>query len=172
MASCLINKSISKVCKTQVAGLKRVAVWNFEENAALETNDQGVVTSIGTAVKVYAVDGDSNGSYFNCNLNQGGNSDSKAFLHQVGFIVNRLSDELINEYKNWVLGKIVVAVEDKNGEVYILGADNGLTATNFDYASGTSATDASGITALFEGVQPNAMLHVVGWDVIAEQIED
>lgn len=170
---CLITKSIKKVCDTQVAGIKSLAVVNWHEGIKLTKGTDGIVTGLdlgeidSTAQKFISVEGDSNGSYFNCTLNQGGNSDSKAFMHQVGFIVNRLSVDIINDYKNWVLGKIVVALQDKNNEVYLLGVDNGLTATNFDYQSGTAATDASGITALFEGVQPNAMAKVDNWDTIA-----
>lgn len=176
MASCLITKKIDKVCETQVAGLKVVAVANWSEAHTITKNNSGIVTGITLAnidnksQKFYEVKGDSNASYFNCNIQQGGNSDSKAFLHQVGFIINRLSADIIAEYKYWVLGKIMVAVQDKNGEVYLLGASNGLTATNFDYQSGAGATDASGITALFEGTEPDAMLKVNNWSVISSKM--
>lgn len=166
--NCLISKGISKVCNTSVAGIQKIWVTNYnEKNSFTATSTDGVDTiTLADSAKFYSIEADSNGSYINCNIQQGGNSDSKSFLHQVGFIINRLDQTIVDEYKNWVLGKITVAVLDKNGDVYILGAQNGLTATNFDYQSGTASTDASGITALFEGAEPNALLKVKNLDIV------
>ena len=169
---CLITKQINKVCETQVAGIKLMAAANWSETVKVTKNSDGVVTGITlpTGQKFYKVNGDSGAGYFNCNLNQGGNADSKSLMHEVGFLINRLDKDIISEYKSWVLGKIIVAVQDKNNDVYLLGLDNGMSATAFNYASGAGATDASGITATFEGIQPNAMVKVLSWDLISAKM--
>lgn len=168
---CLINKKISKVCDTQVAGVKLIAAANWSTDVNISAS-AGVVHNIAlpSGQKFYMIEGDSNAGYFNCTLQQGGNSDSKAFMHTVGTVINRLSDTIVSDYKNWMLSKLMFAVQDRNGDVYLLGADNGLIASAFDYSSGAGATDASGITVTFEGVQPNAMLKVRDWDIIKSKL--
>lgn len=105
--------------------------------------------------------------YANANLSQGGNNDSKAVLHQVGGLLVHMDCNIVSDWKNWLLGRVIFAVLTKNGQVFLYGVDNGLSATNFDYATGTADTDAQGITFLYEGVQKNTPLLVKDWKTIS-----
>ena len=81
-------------------------------------------------------------------------------------VFNWLDCDLISDWKNYLLGRVIVAVLTKNGQVFIYGVDNGMSATNFDYATGTAETDAQGITYLWEGVQRNTPMLVKDWATI------
>ena len=104
--------------------------------------------------------------YANANLSAGGNNDQKAVLHQVGGLLVHMDCDIVSDWKNWLLGRVIFAVLTKNGQVFLYGAQNGLSATNFDYATGTADTDSQGITYLFEGVQKDVPLLVKDWATI------
>lgn len=162
MLNCKITKSNSAQCETSVGGVLRMWVANYSSDYTFTASGQGCeidTIDLGTEhfMEVFFADGT---GYANANLSAGANSDQKAIMHQVGGVLNFIDCDMITDWKNWLLGKLIFAVLTKNGQVFLYGVDNGLNSTNFDYATGTAETDAQGITFLFEGVQRNAPLLV------------
>lgn len=162
MLNCKITKSNSAQCETSVGGVLRMWVANYSSDYTFTASGTGCeIDTIDLDnehfMEVFFADGT---GYANANLSAGANSDQKAIMHQVGGVLNFIDCDMITDWKNWLLGKLIFAVLTKNGQVFLYGVDNGLNSTNFDYATGTAETDAQGITFLFEGVQRNAPLLV------------
>ena len=162
MLNCKITKSNSAQCETSVGGVLRMWVANYSSDYTFTASGQGCeidTIDLGTEhfMEVFFADGT---GYANANLSAGANNDQKAILHQVGGILNFIDCDMLGDYKNWLLGRVIFAVLTKNGQVFIYGADNGLSSSNFDYSTGTAESDAQGITFLFEGTQRNAPLLV------------
>ena len=160
--NCKITKSNNAACETSVSGVLRMWVTNYSPDYTFTSSGQGCeidTIDLGKEhfMEVFFADGS---AYANANLNAGANADAKSIMHQVGGVLNFIDCDLLGDYKNWLLGKLIFAVLTKNGQVLIFGADNGLNSTNFDYATGTADTDAQGITFLYEGAQRNAPLIV------------
>ena len=173
MLNCKITKSNSAQCETSVGGVLRMWVANYSPEYTFSAS--------GTGCEIDTIDlddehfmevffADSTG-YANANLSAGANNDQKAILHQVGGILNFIDCDMLGDYKNWLLGRVIFAVLTKNGQVLIYGADNGLSSSNFDFATGTAETDAQGITFLFEGTQRNAPLLVKDVKTITDLVE-
>lgn len=170
MLNCKITKSNSNSCDTSVSGVLKMAIANWSPDYTF--------TASGTGCAIDTIDLDdanfyelafADGTgYANANLSAGANNDQKAVLHQVGGILNWLDCDLISDWKNYLLGRVIVAVLTKNGQVFVYGVDNGMSATNFDYATGTAETDAQGITFLWEGVQKSTPLLVKDWKTISD----
>ena len=74
--------------------------------------------------------------------------------------MNFIDCDMLGDYKNWLLGRVIFAVLTKNGQILLLGVDNGLVSTTFDFNTGTAEGDAQGINFVFEGAQRNAPLLV------------
>lgn len=170
MLNCKITKSTSAICDTSVGGVLKMAVANWDPEYTF--------TASGTGCEIDTIDLDkanfmevafADGTgYANANLSAGGNNDMKAILHQVGGLLVHMDCDIVSDWKSWLLGRVIFAVLTKNGQVFLYGVDNGLSATNFDYSTGTADTDSTGITFLFEGVQRNAPLLVKDWKTISD----
>jgi hypothetical protein len=78
----------------------------------------------------------------------------------------KLDCNILEQYKNWSLAHVVAFVQQKDGNVYVYGQNTGLAATTFNYTSGSAEGDATGINAVFEGIQLDAPLKVKDWDVV------
>lgn len=166
MFNCRITKPLgSEVCDTQIAGVQRIAILNYADFVGVDadcgalkiyTKADGAGTDATKFLDVVLTD---NTGYANATLSTGGNN-TKAINHQVGGAVTQIDCNLLSDWKNYILSTVVIAVQTKNGDVMLYGASNGLTATNFDSATGTAATDASGLTFLFEGLQKEAPISI------------
>lgn len=171
MLNCKITKSNNAACETSVGGVLRMWVANYSSEYTFTASTGCEIDTIDLGKEHFMeVFFATNTGYANANLSAGANADQKAILHQVGGVLNFLDCDLIGDYKNWLLGRLIFAVETKNGEIFIYGADNGLSSTNFDYSTGTAETDATGITFLYEGVQRNAPLMVKNEKVITDLV--
>ena len=161
MLNCKITKSNNAACETSVGGVLRMWVANYSSDYTFSASTGCEIDTIdlGTEhfMEVFVADGT---AYANANLNAGGNNDQKSILHQVGGMMNFIDCDMLGDYKNWLLGRVIFAVLTKNGQVMIFGADNGLASTQFDYNTGTAEGDSQGIVFVFEGAQKNAPLLV------------
>ena len=168
--SCKISAPIKfEVCDTYVGGVAKVAFANWDKNHSFtgSTGDCEVDTiSLANGEKIYEVDTFDDSVFFNVNLND--NTTFKNYTHLVEGIIGHIDCNVLNTYKDWSLGKLVAFVLTNDGEVYILGADNGLSATQFDIQSGTAKSDQGGITFHFEGIQKNTALKVKDWSIVEE----
>lgn len=168
MLNCKITKIPATFCDTSVSGILKVAFLNWSEEYTF--------TASGTGCEIDTIDlGEEhflpiniadNSGYANANANAGSSSDNKSIMHQVGGLINRLDCDVQSDWKNYLMGRVIVAVLTKNKQVLLFGVDNGMTATNFDFATGTAEADAQGITFLYEGLQKNPPLIVKDWATI------
>lgn len=169
MLNCKISKPINPICETSVSGVLKIwaANWN-EAHTFTASGDDCLIDIIELAdgEKFIPIDFQDNSGYANANLAAGGSTDSKAIAHQVGFVINRINCDLLGDWKNWLLGRLIFAVMTKNKQIIIFGVDNGMQSTNFDFATGTAEADLQGVTVLFEGNQHDAPLLVKDQEVI------
>lgn len=167
--NCKISKGISGSCQTSVAGINKLIIANWDEGYTFtQSTGDCVVDSIDLgSEKAYSLDIADGTGVATATGSIGGNSSSRYFQHSVGGTIMHLDCDLLSEYKNLFLGKFIIFVETKNREVFAFGVDNGLQATTFEYTSGTAESDASGISFVFEGAQPNAPLKIKDWATVA-----
>lgn len=168
MLSCKITSAPgAPACELTVSGVKRMAIANFGDYTytASGSNCEIDTIDLGTE-KFYEVNFAEGSGYANANVNAGANVDQKSVLHQVGGVLPVIDCNLANNWANFLLARVIFAVETKSGQVFIFGAQNGLSATNFDYATGVAETDANGVTFLYEGAQTAVPMLVKDWSVI------
>ena len=117
---CKISKGVSGSCDTNVAGINRFAIANWDESYVF-TNSTGdcVVDSIDLgSEKVYAFEIADGTGVATVTGTIGGNNSSRYFQHSVGGTIMHLDCDLLGEYKDLFLGKFVIFVETKNREVF------------------------------------------------------
>lgn len=171
--NCKIANGISGICQTNVSGVLRMAIVNWDESYATAwTASQGsCIDSIDLgSEKIYnfaIMDGTGQATSTGT---IGGNNDSRYHQHAVSGQIARLDCDLIGEYNNWFLSRVVIFVETKNHDVFAYGVDNGLTAEVWTYDTGAAEGDTSGINFTFSGAQPNGPMKLADWDIVKEKM--
>ena len=165
--NCKVTKFPADICSTNVSGVLRMAIANWSEDFTFTASQNGCVDSIDLgSEKAYnfaILDGTGNATSTGT---IGGNSDSKYHQHAVTGQIARLDCDLVGDYNNWFLGRVIIFVETKNRDVYAFGVDNGLTAETWTYDTGTAEGDANGINFVFSGAQPNGPVKISDWSVV------
>lgn len=165
--NCKIIKGIQDACHTNVSGVLKMAITNWSEDYQFTASSGGCVDTIDLgSEKVYSfavMDGTGQATSTGT---IGGNNDSRYHQHAVTGQIPRLDCDLIGEYNNWFLGRVIIFVETKNHDVFAFGVDNGLTAEVWTYDTGAAEGDTSGINFTYSGAQPNAPLKISDWSVV------
>lgn len=167
--NCKFVKGIEDSCQPNVSGVLRMAIANWSEDFTftpsqgsefcIDTIDLGTEKAYNFAILDGTGQALSTGTI-------GANADSRYHQHSVTGQIARLDCDLLGDYNNFFLGKVIIFVETKNREVYAFGVDNGLRASTWTYDTGTAEGDANGINFVFEGSQPNPPLKIASWDVV------
>ena len=168
--NCKIVKGVNDSCQTNVSGVLRMAIANWDESYTftpsqgnefcIDTIDLGSEKAYNFAIMDGTGQATSTGTV-------GGNNDSRYHQHSVTGQIGRLDCDLLGDYNNFFLGKVIIFVETKNREVFAFGVDNGLRASTWTYDTGAGEGDANGINFVFEGSQPNPPLKIASWSVVA-----
>ena len=170
MIKCKITSYLNSnnTCDLTVAGVKRIAVTNFNRNHTFTTSGEDcfIDTISLDDDYFYPISFAEGSGYANSTVEQGGTADNKSLIHQVGFTLTSIDCNMISNWQSYLMGRLVFAVETKSGTVFIYGHKRGLRASQFDLNTGTAETDESGITALYEGKQASMPLVVKDWSII------
>lgn len=168
MNSCKIYKALTQeICDTYVGGIAKVAFANWDKGHTFTQSSGSCeidTISLANSEKIYEVEVNEESTFFNVKLND--NTTFKNYTHLIEGTIGHISCDVLEQYKEWSLGKLIAFVLTNDGEVYALGVDNGLSATQFDIASGTAKSDGGGITFHYEGVQKNVALKIKDWSII------
>lgn len=166
--NCKIAKGVSASCTPTVAGVLRLAVANWSEDFVFtqSTGSCEIDTIDLGNEKVYAIDiADGSGAATSTGT-IGANGSSKYHMHSISGLIQKLDCDVLGEYNNFFLGKFVVFAELRDHSVLVFGVDNGLTASTWEFASGTGEGDATGVSFVFDGAEPNPPLKVTSWSVV------
>lgn len=174
MAGCLLKSSIKREsCAYAVAGVKALYLINYDAEIAYdkkggsdEDKDYIATITLPTGQKAYKIDFVNNTASFSDDLAENGNN-GKFRTHTVNFTLETYDYQTINEGDALSLGKFIAVVVDKKGNTIILGRNNGLTATSYNYASGAADADANGWTVVLAGSELEIAPRLVDESVIS-----
>lgn len=161
--SCKLTANITKDnCQYQVAGIKSIYLINYDANPVFEfkKNPDGVSIdnkiiskiTLDSSESIYKVNFSEGTASFTDDLAVGGNG-GKYRTHTVNFTVSEYDYNIMNQGDALSLGRFIAIVVDKSGRAVVLGRNNGLSATSFNYASGAADADANGWTTVLAGTE-------------------
>ncbi|MDR1810565.1 MAG: hypothetical protein LBR34_09235 [Prevotella sp.] len=169
---CRLQASITKEnCLYAVAGVKALYLFNYDSANAYEFDDEGALESITLSGNsaAYKIDFADASASWSDELTANSNG-SKYRKHTVSFTLNEYSYQVLNQGDALSLGKFTAVVVDKAGQAVMLGRNNGLSATSFNYASGAADADASGWTTVLSGAETEIGKRLTGESVIASLV--
>lgn len=152
---CKLTSNITKDnCQYQVAGTKDIYLMNYDSaiEYTIGTNGEIDTITLPAGSKAYKVQAIDNTGSWTDDLAVNGNG-GKYRTHTVNFTLSEYDYNTMNQGDALSLGKFVAVVVDKNNRAVILGRNNGLSATSFNYASGAADADANGWTTVLAGTE-------------------
>jgi len=151
---CKLTANITKEnCHYTVAGVKALYLFNYEAGNKYEFEDETIKTiSLADGEKAYKIDFADGSASWSDELAVNGNG-GKYRTHTVNFTLSEYNYNLLNQGDALSLGRFTAVIVDKSGRSVILGRNNGLSTTSFNYASGAADADASGWTTIMAGTE-------------------
>lgn len=141
----LLNKGKKYGCKTTIGGIKKVYLATFVHYSRNEFSFDGLVlTSIPTTF-IYDFELDGDGNTFN-QTTDGQSYDQNLNLE---FKKQDLTTTKLMESLNYLDYRALV--EDRNGNYFLFGLDNGLTSEGLEITTGGNVNDFNGYRIRFKG---------------------
>tara|TARA_R110000851_G_scaffold150934_1_gene291998 strand:- start:3263 stop:3811 length:549 start_codon:yes stop_codon:yes gene_type:complete len=149
--ACDLSLGRKEPCKDVVGGIKAVYFTDFGDlGTVTETDDQ--ITDLSgtfTAFK-YEVKGNSS---FEQNITSSRENGTTFFEQTLNLTLHKLSKEDNKELKLLAYGRPHVAVEDYNGNVFVMGLQHGADVSGGTIVTGAAMGDLSGYTLALTGME-------------------
>lgn len=149
--ACDLSLGRKEPCKDVVGGIKAVYFTDFGDlGTVTETEDQ--ITDLSgtfTAFK-YEVKGNSS---FEQNITSSRENGTTFFEQTLNLTLHKLSKEDNKELKLLAYGRPHVAVEDYNGNVFVMGLQHGADVSGGTIVTGAAMGDLSGYTLTLTGME-------------------
>ena len=149
--ACDLSLGRKEPCKDVVGGIKAVYFTDFGDlGTVTETDDQ--ITDLSgtfTAFK-YEVKGNSS---FEQNITSSRENGTTFFEQTLNLTLHKLSKEDNKELKLLAYGRPHVAVEDYNGNVFVMGLQHGADVSGGTIVTGAAMGDLCGYTLTLTGME-------------------
>lgn len=161
MACALTQGYTLGTCKDGVGGIKEAYFMEFG-NLLTTTEVSGVVTAMtktaGTRFFKYQLQRET--ATFQETIESQPANGTVAYRPELTIIINRLQTSVRNEILLLAKNTLVAVVKDNNNRYWLLGKGAGLDLSQGTAGPGTAATDRSGYSLTFSGVEPELAIEV------------
>jgi len=142
--ACDLTKGRKEPCKDVVGGLKAVYFTDFGDYGTVTQTDDEITDMDGTFTAYkYELKG---GSSFEQAITSSRENGTTFFDQTLNLTLKKLSKEDNKELKLLAYGRPHVAVEDYNGNVFVMGLEHGAEVTGGSITTGAAMGDLSGYT--------------------------
>jgi len=149
--ACDLTKGRKEPCKDVVGGLKAVYFVDFGDlGTVTKTNDE--ITDLSGTFSAYKYELRGNSS-FEQSITSSRENGTTFFEQTLNLTLKKLSKEDHKEIKLLAYGRPHVAVEDYNGNVFLMGLVNGADVSGGTIVTGAAMGDLSGYTLTLSGME-------------------
>jgi len=142
--ACDLTKGRKEPCKDVVGGLKSIYFTDFGDLGTVTKTDDEITDLDGTFTAFkYELKGNSS---FEQTVNASRENGTVFYEQTLNLTLKKLSKEDNKELKLLAYGRPHVAVEDYNGNVFLMGLEHGADVSGGSIVSGASMGDLSGYT--------------------------
>jgi len=142
--ACDLTKGRKEPCKDVVGGLRAVYFTDFGDFGTVTQTDDEITDMDGTFTAYkYELKGNSS---FEQAVTSSRENGTTFFDQTLNLTLKKLSKEDNKELKLLAFGRPHVAVEDYNGNVFVMGLEHGAEVTGGSIATGAAMGDLSGYT--------------------------
>lgn len=145
--ACDLTRGRKEPCKDVVGGLKAVYFTDFGDLGTVTKTDDQITDLSGTFTAYkYELKG---GSSFEQSITSSRENGTTYFEQTLNLTLKKLSKEDNKEIKLLAYGRPHIAVEDYNGNVFVMGLEHGAEVTGGTIVTGGAMADLSGYTLTF-----------------------
>ena len=149
--ACDLTKGRKEPCKDVVGGLRAIYFVDYAQLGTVTQTDDEITDMTGTfSAYKYELKGNSS---FEQAVNSSRENGTTFFEQTLNLTLKKLSKEDHKEIKLLAYGHPHVAVEDYNGNVFIMGLENGADVSGGTIVTGAAMGDLSGYTLTLTGME-------------------
>lgn len=142
--ACDLTKGRKEPCKDVVGGIRAVYFTDFGDLGTITLTDDEITDLSGTFTAFkYEVKGNSS---FEQNITSSRENGTTFFEQTLNLTLHKLSKEDNKELKLIAFGRPHVAIEDYNGNVFLMGREHGADVSGGTIVTGAAMGDLSGYT--------------------------
>jgi hypothetical protein len=142
--ACDLTRGRKEPCKDVVGGLKAVYFTDFGDYGTVTQTDDEITDMTGTFTAFkYELKGNSS---FEQAITSSRENGTTFFDQTLTLTLKKLSKEDNKELKLLAYGRPHIAVEDYNGNVFVMGLEHGAEVTGGTVSTGAAMADLSGYT--------------------------
>ena len=150
MSCTLIGKGRKLACKGGAGGLKAVSFTVWNENNVLATID-GEVSALPSAWedKIYRYVLKNAGNTYTEEIVSDSETRNVQYNGSLALVLQKLDVDTRNEIKMLAMGEVTVFLEANDGNIYVIGNENGAELTGGSFVTGGAKGDMSGSNLTF-----------------------
>ena len=149
--ACDLTRGRKEPCKDVVGGIKAVYFTDFGDLGTITLTDDEITDMSGTFTAYkYEVKGNSS---FEQNITSSRENGTTFFEQTLNLTLHKLSKEDNKELKLIAYGRPHVAVEDYNGNVFLMGRQHGADVSGGTIVTGAAMGDLSGYTLTLSAME-------------------
>lgn len=149
--ACDLTRGRKEPCKDVVGGIKAVYFTDFGDLGTITLTDDEITNMSGTFTAYkYEVKGNSS---FEQNITSSRENGTTFFEQTLNLTLHKLSKEDNKELKLIAYGRPHVAVEDYNGNVFLMGREHGADVSGGTIVTGAAMGDLSGYTLTLSAME-------------------
>jgi len=149
--ACDLSLGRKEPCKDVVGGIKAVYFTDFGDLGTVTKTDDEITDLSGTFTAFkYEVKGNSS---FEQNITSSRENGTTFFEQTLNLTLHKLSKEDNKELKLLAFGRPHVAVEDYNGNVFLMGLQHGADVSGGTIVTGAAMGDLSGYTLTLSSME-------------------
>lgn len=149
--ACALTTGRSLPCKSAVGGLKTVYFADYG-TLGTATISAGEITALAGTPTWYQYDIKGNSS-LETTVNSSRENGTTFYTQTLNLTLTYLDKSTQEEIKLLAAARPHVAIEDYNGNFFLVGLDHGAEVTGGSIVSGASMADLSGFTLVFEAME-------------------
>ncbi len=152
--SCLLNTGRKVPCKKAVGGIKTVYFADFGTLGAPQFGSDDEITGLQGTPEWFQYDVKGNSS-LESTVNSSRENGTTFYTQTLNLTLTFLDAATRNELKILAHGRPHIAIEDYNGNFFVVGLEHGAEITGGTIVTGAAMGDLSGQTLTFEGQETN-----------------
>jgi len=142
--ACILTSGRALMCKDNMGGIKTLFFGAYDKSVAHQFTVVGKEVTVTPVMTVYRYDVEDGGAGLVDNINKSVENGSRFFEEVTDFTLNTLDKEMNAELDNLTAGTFWTWAEDYNGNVLLLGLENGSDVIGGTINTGTAKGDRSG----------------------------
>lgn len=161
--SCSLTQGYTLGCRDSVGGIKTVRFAEFSTVTGVAVSSGNVVTGVtlSGSTKFWRYELPKQTSQFTETATGSSENGTVFYQQDLQIVLNKMDASLRNELRLLSRARLIAIVEDRNGNFWMLGRNNGLELTTGTSQTGTAMGDRNGYDMTYQAIEETPIFSVL-----------